>query len=208
MSGLRGRLRAHRAALVISGAILIAAALLVALSLRREPPVTYALTDLVPRPAGDTLVGPLRVTLDASHPERWVYFDLSRGAVVERPGPLGWDLAFRRFNIAVNGGEGFAGGAGVVALPDASFEQVDSVPAAGYVGSVVRRDSANPAIERWYDYGFTSHLLTPKPGAFAIRTAEGRYAKLRFLSYYCPGARPGCVTFEYVFQGNGGRGVR
>ena len=69
-------------------------------------------------------------------------------------------------------------------------------------------DSVNPALERWYDYGFTSHLLTPKPGVYAVRTAEGDYAALRFLSYYCPGARAGCVTFEYVYQGDGSRLLR
>jgi len=23
------------------------------------------------------------------------------------------------------------------------------------------------------------------------------------LGYYCPGSRPGCVTFRYVYQGDG-----
>ena len=36
-----------------------------------------------------------------------------------------------------------------------------------------------------------------------VRTADGRYAKLEILGYYCPGAHPGCLTFRYVFQGDG-----
>ena len=62
------------------------------------------------------------------------------------------------------------------------------------------------------------YLLTPAPGEpfdghFEIYyaapcTADGRYAKLQLLSYYCPGARPGCLTFRYVYQGAGGRSLR
>lgn len=195
-----------RTALLLSCAILGIAVVLVGLSLRREPPVTFAPTALDPGLAGDSLIGPVRVTLDASHPDRWVYFAFSRGATIAGPAPDGWDLAFRRFNIRVNGGGGFAGRAGVVDLGAVPFDSVRVVPATGYVTSQPR-DSVNPAIDRWYDYGFTSHLLTPKSRVYAVRTADGRYAKLRFLSYYCPGAQPGCMTVEYVYQGGGGREV-
>lgn len=202
-TGLSDRLRGQRSVLLMSSAVLAVAVVLVGLSLRREPPVAYAPTALEPRPAGDSLVGPIRVTLDASDPADWVYFDFSHGATRDRPASDAWDLAFRRFNVRVNGGDGFAGGAGVVDLGDVAFDSVRVLPDTGYVGSLPR-DSINPAIDRWYDYGFTSHLLTPKPRVYAIRTADGRYAKLRFLSYYCPGATPGCMTFEYVFQGLAG----
>jgi hypothetical protein len=46
--------------------------------------------------------------------------------------------------------------------------------------------------------------VKPSPRVYALRTADGRYAKLEILSYYCPGAMPGCVTFRYVYQGAGG----
>ena len=199
--------RANRTAVGISTAVLVVVAGLVLLSLRRDPPITFAPTEPRPRPVGDALVGPARVTVDATDPDRWVFFDFSRGAVVDRPDPAGWDLAFKRFNVAVNGGAGLAGG-GARALDVSTLDSVTTVPAEGYTGSDARRDSTSPALERWYDYGFTSHLLTAKRRVYAIRTADGRYAALRFLSYYCPGARPGCVTFEYVYAGNGSRRVR
>ncbi len=60
-------------------------------------------------------------------------------------------------------------------------------------------------LENWYEYSWLSHILTPADRTFALRTADGKYAILRFLSYYCPGGRPGCVTFEYVYRGDGGR---
>jgi hypothetical protein len=193
----------NRAAALIAGGLVLVAVALVALSLRREPPITYAPTAPAPREVGDSLVGPVRVTVDASDPDRWVYFDFSRGSVVVDPPPTGWDLAFRRFNIMVNGGAGFPGRGGARALAAAALDSVGSVPTTGYRVVDAAGDSMNPAMDHWYDYGFTSHLLTPRPTVFAVRTADGRYVALRLLSYYCRGASPGCTTFEYVYQGDG-----
>jgi HmuY protein len=194
-----------RKALLIGGGIAAAACVLVALSLRRAPPATFAVTPTAPVEVGAALAGPRVVTLDATDPDDWVFFDFSRGAVVDRPGGREWDLAFRRFHVLVNGGPAFSGDAAVADLGPVAFEAVTAAPVQGWVQAAAGRDSTNPAIARWYRYGFTSHLLTPEPRAWAIRTADGRYAKLRFLSYYCPGARPGCVTIEYVYQGGPGR---
>ena len=198
----------NRVAVWVVGVMTLAAGVLVSLTLGREPPVTFVPTALEPRPVGDALVGPLRVTVDASDPDRWVYFDFSSGATVEAPAPLAWDLAFRRFDVMVNGGAGFRGRGGARALEATALDSVGAVPGAGYREATSRRDSTNPALDRWYDYGFTSHLLTPKPTVYAVRTADGRYAAIRFLSYYCPGAAPGCMTFEYLYQGDGTRTLR
>jgi hypothetical protein len=189
---------------LVVGALAVAAVLLVAASLRRPVLPTFSPTLAEPRDVGGELVGPLTYTVDASAPEGWRFFDFSRGSVVDAPGPMDWDLAFRRFSIATNGGDGFLGRGGAIDLGPGDFGALASVPAEGYVGSVVARDSANAALADWYDYGFTSHLLEPRPRLYAVRTADGRYAKVEILSYYCPGALPGCVTFRYVYQGGGG----
>ena len=112
-----------------------------------------------------------------------------------------WDLAFRRYQIIANGGAGFRGRGGVRDLGPVTFDTVKTVPADGYVENETRE--RNSAIASWYDYGFFSHVLRPKPHVWAVRTADGRYAKLELVSYYCPGSQPGCVTLRYVFQGNG-----
>lgn len=187
----------------MSAGLVLLTVTLVALSLDRRMPDAYLITPPAPSEVGDSRVGPTTVTIDASHETRWVYFDFSRGSVVESPGPAGWDIAFRRFEVMINGGAAFAGAAGALDLGDAPLDSLPGVPASGYETTPPGRDSTNPAIARWYDYGFTSHLLTPKQRTWAIRTSDGRYAALRFLSYYCPGATPGCVTFRYVYQGSG-----
>lgn len=157
-----------------------------------------------PAEVGAALVGPRIQTIDARDERRWRWFDFSRGAEVVAPGLLEWDLAFRRHDIAVNGGPAFAGAGGAIALDGVPFDSLTTLPQDGYLGAEGSRDSVNPAFERWYDYGFTSHLLEPRPRVYAVRTADGRYAKLEIVSYYCEGAVSGCLTFRYVYQGAGG----
>ena len=123
--------------------------------------------------------------------------------MIDDAGPKDWDLGFRRFQIIANGGPGFLGDGAIRDLGAVPFDTVRVVPDAGYDKSVSSPDPSNPAIARWYFYGFFSHVLRPKPHVWAIRTADGRYAKIGMVSYYCPGAQPGCITFRYVYQGDG-----
>ncbi|HUF51989.1 MAG TPA: HmuY family protein [Longimicrobiales bacterium] len=177
---------------------------LVGMSLRRPEPPWFVPSPAAPRPAVVELVGPELITVDARDELHWRFFSFARGSVVDRPDADDWDLAFRRFQIIANGGAGFAGQAGIVDLGDVSFDATSAVPSTGYVATVAGGDSTNAAIGRWYDYSFTSHLLSPKSRVYAVRTADGRYAKIEFVGYYCPGATPGCITFRYMYQGAGG----
>jgi hypothetical protein len=201
-----------RRAWLLPGSLLATVAFLVATcvvgTLRREAPPSFVPAQTPPLEVGDSLFGPRLVTVDATDPDRWRWFDFSRGAVVESPGPVEWDLAFRRHDVLVNGGEGFAGEGGALALEGIAFDSLATVPESGYLPSTSGRDSTNPAFGKWYDYGFTSHLLEPKQRVYAIRTADGRYAKLEIVSYYCPEAVSGCLTFRYVYQGDGSRVLR
>lgn len=190
---------------VIVAALLVAAVFFVAGSLDRPEPLEFAPSASAPEEVGPRLAGPRLYTIDATHEREWRYFDFSRGSRVQGPGPLEWDLAFRRSRILVNGGAGFPGDGGAIDLGEVVFEALDTVPAVGYRGTIGGRDSLHPALEEWYDYGFTSHILEARPRVYAIRTADGRYAKLEMVSYYCPGARGGCPTFRYVYQGDGSR---
>ena len=201
-----------RRAWILPGVLLATVAFLAATfvvgSLRRPGPPAFAPGGPPPREVGDSLVGPRVYTVDARDEGEWRWFDFSRGAVVESTAGREWDIAFRRHDILVNGGEGFAGDGGAVALGGVAFDALTEAPDTGYLGSVAGRDSTSAAFDGWYDYGFTSHLLEPKPAVYAIRTADGRYAKLEILSYYCPEAVSGCLTFRYAYQGSGARAFR
>ena len=184
-------------------ALVLVTAVLVALTLRQPAVATYAPTPPEPADAGRALVGPVQVTVDATSAEAWRYFSFRLGAVVADPGPRDWDLAFRRYVIIANGGPQFRGDGGIRDLGPVAFDEVREVPVAGYEVTESRPDPRNAAIAGWYRYGFFSHVLTPKPHVWAVRTADGRYAKLALVAYYCPGPEPGCVSFRYVYQGDG-----
>lgn len=178
--------------------------IVVAGSFARPDPVTFVPTPVAPRPPVDGFVVDT-VTVDARDGSRWVYFDFDRRSTVG--GPLaGWDLALNRYHVVVNGGTGYPGAGGAIAIA-APWETVTEAPASGYATTegALEDGPATPGLERWYRYGFFSHLLEPKDETYVIRTAEGGYAKLRILSYYCPQATPGCVTLMYGFQGDGSR---
>lgn len=192
------------AAITIIGFLLIAAVLFVASSLRRPTPLTfYPLSAIDPVEVGDRLVGPSLLTVDGRG-DGFVYLDFSSGSVVESPPSLGWDLAFQRFTILANGGPDFAGEGGIRDLGAVSLDSLTSVPTGGYAANTAGREVSNPATAQWYEYSWTSHVLSPKPKVFAVRTADGRYAAFEVLSYYCPTAQAGCTTIRYRYQGAGG----
>lgn len=157
---------------IIAVLFLAALAWIVASSFVSRQVPTYA-----PGVHGDT------VTLDASAEDQWRFFTFDRG-VLTPPDTGAWDLAVQRFRIRA------PGPAQRLAIP------FDSTPGLRQ-GSVPIQPSAGQDLGRWYRYSMFSHLLYPKPFIYVIRTRDGRYVKLEFLSYYCPGPEPGCVTFRY-----------
>jgi hypothetical protein len=183
----------RHAPMLAAALVLAVATALVALTLRQPDVPTYVPTPPAPRDADSALVGPVRYTIDATAAEAWRAFSFRLGSTVDGGG----DLAFRRYAIIAGPG------AGIRDLGEAPFDDVRTVPTDGYQGNEGRAEPRNPAIAGWYRYGFFSHVLTPRPHVWAVRTGEQRYAKLQIVSYYCPGPRPGCLTFRYVYQGDG-----
>ena len=188
--------------MVVAVFVLMLASFVVA-SMRRPQIPSGTITPPNPVAIGDTLVGPATVTVDATAQDGWTFFDFSRNSALSVAAPADWDLAFKRFYVIANGGAGFEGRGGILDLGKVAFDSVTAVPDTGY--ALTDKDSVNAAIRRWYDYGFTSHLLPSKHHVYAVRTADGKYAKIEITSYYCGEAQPGCLTFKYVYQGNGSR---
>jgi len=180
------------------------------------PPVGhYVATPADPHEVGERLVGPAFYTLDARASDQWTFFDFSRGSVVEVPHQFAvdWDLAFQRHKMLVNGGAtNPKGQGGILNLGEGPFDAVIDAPADGYVEDTIATINPdtivteNLAIKTWYHYNLLTHLLHPKPNVYVVRTADGKYAKMRIVSYYCDGGHAsGCFTIEYVYQGDGGR---
>lgn len=130
-----------------------------------------------------------------------------------------WDLAFRSTTILINGGASGPGTGGAVVLNDTSFAAVTEAPAAeAFVvdAGTEKTETAIPggAGNGWYAYDFVSGVVSPRPAVLAIRTADGRYAKVEIESYYrgAPSTEEinpeegfRYYTFRVAFQPDGSR---
>ena len=197
MESPRSSRRAVVALVAVLTAFIMALGFIVAGSLAPRRLVEFSLTVHVPRSAiPDSLVWDT-VTVDAAAEDRWRFFDFATGVPVEPPNTVGWDLAFSRFRVVPADA--------ALDLGPVAFATVHWAPSEGFIATAYESDTTNAAMSRWYRYDFFSHLLRPNGHVYVVRTSDGHYAKLEFLSYYCIGTLPGCITFRYAYQGNGSR---
>lgn len=143
----------------------------------------------------------------------YTFFSLRDNEVVTDSASTAWDLGFRATDIIVNGGTS-GPGQGQAQVVEGLFEEITEAPAGGWAtdsasGKAIPSGSGNG----WYNYNPASMTITPIPGrVLLVRTADGRYAKLRIVSYY-KGApetpdlqsESRYYTFEYVVQPDGSR---
>jgi hypothetical protein len=133
-------------------------------------------------------------TVDASGDD-WAYFSFAQKEqiLVENALESGdWDLGFLRFQIKINGG--VSGKVGLkIALADKTYDElthVKQVPAgATYVTDKMGTHPLNdPGLAfltlegGWYDYDFTTHIVTPKDRVYVIDTGRLFY-KMQLLEY-------------------------
>ena len=145
--------------------------------------------------------------INASSENNWVYFDFSRGKVVNihDKTSLEWDLAFRRSKVISNGGAtNKFGKAGLINLGSLSFDQVADVPLDNYTPDTpTKTETENPILVKWYSYNYLTHKLSAKPNTYAVKTADSKYVKVKFLDFYCANKETGCIKMQYVYQDNG-----
>lgn len=172
---------------------------------------------LNPIEVGKELTETIIYTFDSTTLDNWMFFDFSRGSIVsdvsDFKDPKGWDLAFRRGKIASNGGgTNKLGLVEVAKLNTTDFDSVTSVPEdAKFVKDVklsAGADPKNASLDKWYSYNFMDHNLKSYKNVIIIKTAEGNYAKMQIISYYCKKEEKkvaGCYSIKYVYQGNGSK---
>ncbi|MCA9484881.1 MAG: hypothetical protein KC553_14215 [Nitrospina sp.] len=145
--------------------------------------------------------------INATSEENWTYFDFSRGKQVDifDSSSREWDLAFRRGNVMTNGGAtNKFGKGGVLDLGEVDFDSIDQVPNRPFIPDTsTRTETKNEALAQWYKYNYITHKLTPRKNVYIIRSADGKYAKVQFLGFYCANKEPGCVQIRYTFQNTG-----
>ena len=145
--------------------------------------------------------------INASSENDWVYFDFSRGNVVDIHDrtSLEWDLAFRRSKVISNGGAtNKFGKAGLINLGKLNFDQVIDVPQDNYTPDIATKtETENPILLKWYSYNYITHKLSAKSNTYAVKTADNQYVKVKFLDFYCANKETGCIKMQYVYQGDG-----
>jgi hypothetical protein len=116
-----------------------------------------------------------------------------------------WDIGFKSTSIIVNSAPNGPGLAGIQLLPGTDFATLKIAPETGY-----RLGSIDPAT-KWYNYNPDTHIISPVPGVVIVmKTADGKYVKMRISSYYKDNpATPDQTslsrffTFEFVYQPDG-----
>jgi hypothetical protein len=187
-------------ATLLATLILLAGAWLLWTFVLSPKPAGFAPTTGEASGAGDQQTAVLQYTIDARSRENWVYFSFANGMDLSTSmEAMDWDLAFRRNDVLTNGGESNPlGMGGAVDLGEVSLVEAVA-PSEGYLTDKVddERGLENPALHKWYNYNWTTHIITSKGHTYALRTHSGDVVLLTFLSYYCDDGSSGCVTFQY-----------
>ena len=163
-------------------------------------------------PPAQVAAGVVRVTVNASSNDVWVYLDLDTGAVVEATDST-WDLAFQRFKVLSNGGVSGSGGVEVLPVSGADFAALAQAPAGDYLEdrTITLEDLEGEAAQfsagdvesaflgatAWYDYNASTHVLSPAPFVYVVRSTEGAYFKVRFDDYYNAAGSPANITLAF-----------
>lgn len=128
-----------------------------------------------------------------------------------------WDIAFRGTFIIVNGGakvgvadEPARTGQAAVSIVSGTFSSVTTIPDATTFTQDANASYAIPGVsgQGWYDYA--NMIVTARAGkVFVIKTHDGKYAKVEFLSYYKDSpavptltSEARFYTFNFVYQAN------
>ena len=128
----------------------------------------------------------------------WVFIDLDTNASVVSEAD-DWDIAFQRYKVKLNANTTPATAAAVLnqeisivnQVPDQELFQTDLVTDKVEEGLVF--NGADP----WYDYDFTTHVLTPKANrTYVVYTTSHSLYALSFKSYYDDVGTPANITIN------------
>ncbi len=130
----------------------------------------------------------------------FVYLDLLGGKKVEITDVQAiasgdWDIAFKRWQIKLNGGDSGPGGVGAVLVPDKTLAEVATAPAGPYVTDsyfdakcMVQLDSIDgllTVLSDWYEYDGVTMQLTPKKQVIVLNRRDGKgHIKVQLTGYY------------------------
>ena len=145
--------------------------------------------------------GSQEALIDATNKAAMVYFDIDEGREMKADEAFdtnGWDLAFQRFTITLNGGGGNpTGTVRVAVLTNPAWDALSVAPSSGY-----QQDASAPVFNDagggWYSYDLSKHRLAPREELlYVLHSSAGRYYKLQMLAYYDSAGTPARLSFRY-----------
>ena len=144
--------------------------------------------------------------VDSTSETAWIYADLETGKAVDAT--AAWDLRFQRFHISTNSGVSGSGGVQVAAVSGTAFADVTATPADGYLADTDDQngdglpDYVFDQGDGWYDYDPATHVLTPKPTVWVVKTDGGSgpsaTLKLEIVKYYDAAGTPAWFTLHWA----------
>ena len=178
------------------------------------------ITEPAPLVVPATVVTARNVPADTASAGRYTFYSLRDSALVASTdsNSTKWDIALKGTMILTNSGVSGPGQGGGIVLAGVDFDTLSQAPASGYgrdtsaTQLAIKTGSGNG----WYNYNFATNIITPIPGrVIAVRTADGKYAKVEILNYYkgapeTPTATdaPRYYTFRYFYQPDGSRNLK
>ncbi len=128
--------------------------------------------------------------IDATSHDHYAYFNLTTGSMVDvsdeqAEGSNDWHIAFKRYEAKINGG--VSGPLGIKAVDlekighekGTDFDGLTEVPA--LEEDYWQTDDIKLVLDGWYIYDPETHEVNPSGRLFAMRTADGKYAKIEVV---------------------------
>ena len=180
-------------------------------------------------PSADALeVHEVTLSRKTNYGNDWIYFSLSQGKELtgidetNRGSNKEWDLAFNRYNIRTNSGLSGKGQGGALDSGKTEMKQVESVPAGTFVidemGKITSKFTGNGVEEiesplnkklgEAIKFQGPPPTYTPNNHVYIVRTADGKYAKIKVEGFYNDEGKSGYVTFQYAYQPDGSTNLK
>ena len=142
--------------------------------------------------------------IDSTDSTSWVYYDLESSSIIPADEVVedGWDLAFQRYIIKINGGVSGTGGVEVMLLEGEyeNFEEVNLPEEGDWITDEEDLDGDDKpeyAFASWFDYDLATHVLSPADLVYIVRSVEGNSFRFRILDYYSSQGNSGYMSIEF-----------
>jgi hypothetical protein len=147
--------------------------------------------------------GGTKLFVDATSKGSQVYVDLDEGREMKADEAFstnGWDLAFKRYEIAVNSGDqGPTGTVEVAIIKGGDFDALTQAPADGFAPGKGPAMSVVDGPDAWFSYNLSAHGVVTRTDIFyVVKSSAGAYFKLRMLSYYDEAGTPAAISLVYA----------